>query len=73
MESLEQEALRILGSTTCVCGSAKERGDSFCRKCYFSLTPSLRGKLYAPLSDGYASMWDEARDYLRTETDRIST
>ena len=66
-ESLEQQALRELKSETCaVCENRKESGHSFCKKCYFALPPNKRHALYTPMSDGYATIYDEAKDDLRT-------
>jgi hypothetical protein len=55
----------------CVCGAAKPRRNSFCRKCYFSLPAGLRNRLYRTVKDGYATYYDEAKDFLKYETGRI--
>ncbi len=66
-ESLEQQALRELKSENCAaCERPKESGQSFCKSCYFSLPPRTRNALYAAMSDGYASIYDEAKEDLRT-------
>jgi len=69
-ESLEAEAVRVLDSTECLCGRVKTRGHSFCRPCYFALPAQTRQKLYTPLSEGYAEIWDEARCYLQAQVDK---
>jgi hypothetical protein len=71
-ESLLEEAKRILFSDTCVCGKPKVKNQSFCRGCYFALPGRLRSELYKSFSDGYAEIWDEAREYIKNETDRMS-
>jgi len=65
--SLVQEALKELDGTVCYCGAAKAKGKSFCNRCYFSLPPKLQRALYKHISEGYAEIWDEARDFLRIE------
>ncbi len=69
--SLAQQALKDLDGTTCYCGAEKPKGHAFCRPCYFSLPPRLRQDLYKGISAGYAEAYDEAKDFLRIETDRI--
>jgi hypothetical protein len=71
MPSLQKIALDDLESTKCVCGSAKYREKSFCSACYFSLPPDLQKQLYRPFSEGYAEVYDECKDYLKQETDRL--
>lgn len=71
MESLAQEALRELRSDRCVCRRAKKPKESFCSGCYFALPPAMRKTLYRMMSEGYAEHWDEARDWLRINTERI--
>lgn len=66
-ESLEVQALRELKSETCaVCDKSKTSGNSFCKSCYFSLPEKTRHLLYTPMSEGYATIYDEAKDDLRT-------
>ena len=69
-ESLEQRALRELGIKTCACGEDKERGQSFCRACYFALPKEMRLALYR--REGYANVWDDAIEWLRLNTMRFS-
>jgi len=70
-ESLIDIALRELDSTTCVCGEGKKRKESFCRKCYFALPRGLRNRLYLTISDGYAEIYDQCKDWLKENTERI--
>ena len=66
-ENLEQQALRELKSETCAaCDKPKMSGHSFCKSCYFALPEKTRHLLYTPMSDGYATIYDEAKDDLRT-------
>ncbi len=70
-ESLQQQALRELGSQSCVCGNEKKKGESFCRQCYFGLPKGLRNRLYRTFSEGYPEIYDEAKDWLRENTSRL--
>ena len=69
--SLKKIALDALYSESCVCGARKKRYESFCRGCYFALPAGLRNRLYRTMSEGYAEIYDQARDFLRLETDRL--
>lgn len=71
MDSLETIARNELKSETCVCGEPKQKMQSFGRLCYYALPKNLSQKLYKPFSDGYASIYDEAKDWLRVNTDRL--
>ena len=67
-ESLKAQALRELISYVCAaCGRDKNRGQSFCKSCYFFLTPDERASLYEPMSNGYAEIYDELKTKLRAE------
>ena len=65
--SLVQIALQELDGTVCYCGARKSKGKSFCARCFFSLPKKMQGDLYKHISDGYAEIWDEARDFLRVQ------
>lgn len=67
-ESLVDIALRELDSTTCVCGATKRRRNSFCSKCFYRLPRGLRNRLYRTVAEGYAEIYDEAKDYLKAGT-----
>lgn len=69
--SLETIARDELFSNTCVCGAHKKDGNSFCTRCYYQLPAQMRLALYTPMSRGYASIYDEAKDWLRTYTERL--
>ncbi len=71
-KSLLRIALDELESTTCVCGNRKQSRQSFCKPCYFALPPNVRRDLYKTISDGYAEIYDRAKEYLRVETDRLN-
>lgn len=48
----DAEVYQSLGSTECPsCGNKKQPKMSFCRHCYYSLTPDVRQSLYE--KDGY--------------------
>ncbi len=67
-ESLTAQAIRELNATDCAaCGNNKNRAQSFCRRCYFSLSPAERISLYNTFSEGYASIYDELKTKLRAE------
>ena len=70
-ESLVDVAWKELASDICVCGGRKVPKQSFFRACYFSLPKELRLDLYKPMSEGYAEIYDQAKTYLRAETDRM--
>lgn len=69
--SLSAIAWDDLFSEVCICGQKKQKRQSFCRSCYFELPQNLRMNLYKSMSDGYAEVYDEAKDYLKNETNRL--
>jgi hypothetical protein len=70
-KSLKVLALENLDARTCACGGMKIRGLPFCQGCIHALPPNLRKVQYVTNSDGFAGLWDEARDFLRIEAGRI--
>ena len=78
-ESLEAEALRVLQSDTCLCGSGKYAGAAFCGACYFALPIEMRRALWdlqgfpeAKVYPTYATIWDDARTWLLANTTRLT-
>lgn len=69
--SLRQIAWDDLFSEKCICGNKKQVKQSFCKTCYFELPQNMRYNLYKTFDDGYAEIYDEAKDYLKNETNRI--
>lgn len=69
--SLVAQALKELDSTVCYCGNEKLKGSSFCKRCYFSLPKKTQGELWKRVSDGYAEVYDEAKDFLRIEANIV--
>lgn len=65
--SLIQQALQELDGTVCYCGAEKKKGQSFCKRCYFSLPKNMQRDLYKHISEGYAEIYDSAKDFLRIE------
>lgn len=65
--SLNQIALDDLHSTICACGQNKASMQSFCRRCYFALPTEMRKRLYTLMPE-YAGIYDEAKDWLRINT-----
>src|SRR5207253_10156193 len=60
------EAIKQLLSTTCeACGKSKLPKMSFCRNCYFELTPRLRKLLYSDVGAGYQQYYLSALNYLK--------
>ena len=71
--SLNQIALRDLASEKCYCGMAKQKKRSFCAPCYFTLQKPMQIALYKTMDEGYGTAYDEAKDWLRINTERIKT
>lgn len=53
-----------LFGTRCLCGSAKESRQTFCRRCYFRLPKELRIALYRRLGHGYEDAYQRAAKFL---------
>lgn len=70
--SLVQQALAELHATRCYCGAGKSSGKSFCGKCYYSLPKQTQRDLYKHINEGYANIYDDAKEWLRLNTDRIN-
>jgi len=68
---LRAQAERELRETRCVCGAAKEKGKSFCLHCFVALPIEMRRQLVQKTREEYATAYDEAKDFLRIETDRL--
>lgn len=65
--SLVVHALTALRGEMCVCGARKRSMQSFCGKCWRALPGSMREDLYKPVSEGYAEIYAEAKEWLRDE------
>ena len=65
--SLRQQAREELRSETCVCGRKKAYGHSFCGGCYHALPAGKQRALYTTFADGYAEIYDEAKELLKAE------
>jgi len=61
----EAAIYRDLEGRLCVCGAAKTRGESFCKKDYFSLPWYLRRRLYDRA--GYCATFLEACKILKLD------
>lgn len=70
--SLVQQAMAELEANRCYCGAAKVAKKSFCGTCYYSLPRETQRALYKSFSDGYAQIYDDAKEWLRLNTDRIN-
>jgi predicted amidophosphoribosyltransferase len=65
--SLTDIAWDELMSEVCAnCGNAKRKKMSFCSKCYYKLPEEVRNNLYTAMSDGYAEIYDEAKELLKS-------
>lgn len=58
------EIIRELQDTKCRCGARKSAMQTFCRACYFALSPKLRRDLYKHVSEGYCDVYREAAGIL---------
>lgn len=52
----------VLGN---ICARRKSPMQSFCRSCYFKLPEKARRELYKSMADGYAEIYDEAKELLK--------
>jgi predicted amidophosphoribosyltransferase len=70
-ESLQAQAIRELASNECAaCGKFKNRNNSFCKTCFYTLSAVERNSLYTTFADGYAEIYDELKTKLRSEATR---
>lgn len=67
------ELVRELQSERCRCGNEKKSGQTFCRACYFQLTPQLRTRLYDRVGHGYEEAYAAAVQYLAAENGEATT
>jgi hypothetical protein len=68
--SLSEDTVRIvheLGGLQCRCGRLKEKGLTFCRRCYFLLPRPLQKALCKLLADGYVEAYAAAVKYIDEE------
>lgn len=65
--SLRRECEQSIDSTVCPnCRGQKDRGRSFCYRCFKSLPFGLQRALMSKTwSDGLVDSWDEAREHLK--------
>jgi hypothetical protein len=54
------ELIAELRGSTCPCGEAKEPWHTFCRRCYYKLSPAQRKALYKKIGDGYEDAYADA-------------
>ena len=54
------DLLRELRGTTCRCGAAKRTRETFCRDCYYRLSPPQRRALYRLVGEGYEEAYAAA-------------
>ena len=73
-ESLMEQAFREFKGAKCVCGAEKINYQSFCRDCHVALPQRLRSDLYhhRGLADGYPEIYEEAKRWLSTQTQRLN-
>jgi hypothetical protein len=56
----QAELVRELLGQTCQCGKKKQPRNTFCRSCYYALSPQLRRDLYNRIGEGYEEAYDAA-------------
>lgn len=67
VKTLTDIAWDDLMSETCAnCKGRKYKKMSFCSNCYYKLPESTRKALYTAMSDGYAEIYDEAVELLKS-------
>lgn len=59
-----RDLIAELAATSCRCGVVKQRGHTFCRRCYYRLPAHMRGNLYRRINEGYAMAYVAAAEYL---------
>lgn len=59
-----QRSIQQLKSRECFCGKPKDRGKSFCGKCYRSLPQGMKYALYSHIMGGYGAAYDKAVAWL---------
>lgn len=68
MDALEIKLVRELQSKDCRCGAMKKEMQTFCKRCYFSLPPKMRDRLYDRLGEGYEQAYAAAVKFLFEES-----
>jgi hypothetical protein len=71
VELLVTIALRELKADRCACLRKKIPSMSFCGGCYHELPKDMQMKLYARVGSGYEQYYDEAKKWLRANTNRM--
>ena len=61
----DQQILRSLAGTICVCGEKKGSRKSHCRGCYFALPPEKKQALYYQFNFGYQEAFLDSIKYLQ--------
>ena len=68
-----RELVAELAGVDCRCGAVKERGQTFCKRCYFRLPKHLQTRLYRRVGDGYEEAYSAATEFLDATIPRQST
>jgi len=55
-----RELVEELAGDVCRCGKRKKKRQTFCSKCYFSLSASQRADLYNTVGFGYEEAYEAA-------------
>lgn len=69
-ETPYQRAWREFTAEVCPvegCGKKKRKHQSFCSKCYFSLSKDMQNDLYKRFGSGYEEAHEDARDWLEQD------
>lgn len=66
-ESPKLQAIRELDSEQCSCGNKKKPKQSFCNRCYYSLSRPMQLALYRRFGSGYEEAYQAAKNWLKEE------
>ncbi len=61
---LQVALIRELRGTICRCGKPKQPKQTFCRACYYALSPDIRTALYRRIGAGYEEAYYTATSEL---------
>lgn len=64
MTELQRLVLHELDSKQCRCATFKQPRQTFCRACYYALSPAMRHALYEKIGKGYEAAYVAAVNVL---------
>lgn len=71
MNALQIKLIKELKGKDCKCGAMKKEMQTFCKRCYFSLPPKMRDRLYDRIDEGYEAAYAAACEFLFEEKERV--